>query len=224
MATKEQILARHGVVVTKKTRIDPLADPLAEGSPSESLKNFASPHANGAAPLHNGTAASAPEPEIATSAASSSELVSHNGAALPASAATVAGSLVMKAPSPSPTLSVAAAQQALIESQLRVQEATDWQRHWRGMVAVALEKFQRTTMQTTTPEQLIRQHLESENEQRRLRAEGKLPPRPERRLGSAVDAFAYYTRASGRSAGGGRAFNRGAFRPAMRGQVIPPKE
>ena len=45
-------------------------------------------------------------------------------------------------------------------------------------------------------------------------------------LGSAVeiDEFAFYTRAHGRGTGGGRAFGRGAYGPAMRGRTILPKE
>lgn len=115
---------------------------------------------------------------------------------------------------PRPVLSIVEAQRRLVEVQMRCARATDRQRKARGNVALALEKFQRATMQTQTQSDLIRQHIESENEQRRLRAEGKLPQRGgHRRLGSEIDRFAFATRAMGRGAGGGGAFRRGA-RPA----------
>jgi hypothetical protein len=124
-------------------------------------------------------------------------------------------------------VSVADAQRALVASQLRNVKATDAQREARGKVALALEKFQRATMQTQTQEQLIRQHIASENEQRRLRAEGKIAPRGgQRRLGSAIDSYAFHTRNSGRGAGGGRAFSRGASSKsslkAFPGSGLPP--
>ncbi len=110
-----------------------------------------------------------------------------------------------------PPLSVLEAQRRLVEVQLRCARATDRQRKARGNVALALAAFQKATMQTQTQEQLIRQHIESENQLRADRAAGKIAPRGgQRRLGSAVDAFAFHTRAMGRGAGGGRAFARGA--------------
>jgi hypothetical protein len=110
-----------------------------------------------------------------------------------------------------PPLSVLEAQRRLVEVQLRCARATDRQRKARGNVALALAAFQKATMQTQTQEQLIRQHIESENQLRADRVAGKIPQRGgQRRLGSAIDAFAYYTRATGRSAGGGAAFRRGA--------------
>jgi len=108
-------------------------------------------------------------------------------------------------------LSVTDAQRAVHESHLRNARATDQQRECRGRVAFALAAFQRATMQTTTFEQLAREHINSENQLRADRAAGKIPQRGgQRRLGSAVDAFAYHTRNSGRGAGGGAAFRRGA--------------
>jgi hypothetical protein len=112
---------------------------------------------------------------------------------------------------PQAEISVADAQARLVETQMRVARAIERQGECRGLVAAALAVFQRVASQTVTQEQLIRQHLESENELRRLRAEGKLPQRgSQRRLGSAIDAYAYHTRNSGRGAGGGAAFRRGA--------------
>ena len=126
---------------------------------------------------------------------------------------------------PSRPVSVADAQRALVDSQMRSARATDAQREARGNVALALERFQRATMQTQTPEQLVRAHIESENQLRADRVAGKIPQRGgQRRLGSAVDAFAFHTRASGRGAGGGRAFGRRAFPASMQGRVVPKSE
>jgi hypothetical protein len=122
-------------------------------------------------------------------------------------------------------VSVTEAQRVLVDSQMRCARATDRQREARGNLGFALERFQRATMQTQTQEQLIRQHIENENQLRADRVAGKIPQRGgERRLGSAVDSFAYHTRATGRGAGGARAFARKAFPPSMRGRVIPKGE
>jgi hypothetical protein len=121
-------------------------------------------------------------------------------------------------------LSVNDAQRALSESHLRSRQATARQRECRGKVALALAAFQRATGQTQTFEQLAREHLKSETQLRADRAAGKIPTRRPQRLGSAVDSFAYHTRASGRGAGGGRAFGRGAYPKSMRGAVVPAKE
>jgi len=123
---------------------------------------------------------------------------------------------------PRPVLTVMDTQRALFESQMAVKASVNAQREARGRVAFALERFQRATGQTQTFEQLVREHLKSENEQRRLRVAGKLPPRGgQRRLGSAIDSFAYYTKAHGRGTGGGRAFARKAYPPSARGGVVP---
>jgi hypothetical protein len=106
------------------------------------------------------------------------------------------------------------AQRRLVEVQLRCARATDRQRKARGNVALALEKFRRVAMIAQSPSDLIRQHIENENQLRADRAAGKIARRGgQRRLGSAIDSFAYHTRAMGRGAGGGGAFRRGA-RPA----------
>jgi hypothetical protein len=173
---------------------DPLADAETD-LPSETLKNFAAPHANGAAPSHDDAANGAPRPE--------------NPARVSFPASDQAAGLMASAPSP--TLSVIEAQRRVVDSQMRSAHAADRQREARGKVALALEKFQRATMMTCSPSQLIRRHIESENQLRADRAAGKIAPcGGQRRLGSAVDAYAYHTRAIGRGAGGGRAFARGA--------------
>jgi hypothetical protein len=116
-----------------------------------------------------------------------------------------------------PPLSVVEAQRAVVDSQMRCVRATEAQGLCRGKVALALAAFQRVAMVAQSPSDLIRQHIESELEQRRLRAEGKLPPRGgHRRLGSEIDRFAFATRAMGRGAGGGSAFRRGAAPAARR--------
>jgi len=120
-----------------------------------------------------------------------------------------------------PVISVIEAQRLVAESHLRMARATDAQRTARGKVALALERFQRATMQTQDFSSLVREHIQSENQLRADRAAGKIPARHQRRLGSAIDSFAYHTRASGRGAGGGRSFGRGAYPASMRGRVIP---
>jgi hypothetical protein len=120
------------------------------------------------------------------------------------------------------TLSVNDAQRALSESQLRSRQATNAQRTARGNLTLALAQFQRVTGQTQTFEQLARQHLASETQLRADRKAGLIPQRGgQRRLGSAIDSYSFYTRASGRGAGGGRAFGRGAYPKSMRGAVVP---
>jgi len=117
----------------------------------------------------------------------------------------------------SPPLSVEAAQRRLVDSQMRCARATEAQGLCRGKVALALERFQRVAMVVQTQSDLAREFIASENEQRRLRAEGKLPQRGgHRRLGSEIDRFAFATRAMGRGAGGGSAFRRGAAPAARR--------
>ncbi len=106
----------------------------------------------------------------------------------------------------------------------RLQQATTRQRECRARVARSLQRWQQATMQTISREQLVRQHLANETQLRKDRAEGRAPQPAPPRLGSKVDEFAYYTRAHGRGTGGGRAFGRGAYGPAMRGRSVLPKE
>ena len=110
------------------------------------------------------------------------------------------------------------------DCQQRLQQATNRQRECRHRVAMSLQRWQNATMQTITQEQLVRQHLAHETQLRKNRVEGRGPERATPRLGSKVDEFAFYTRAHGRGTGGGRAFGRGAYGPAMRGRTILPKE
>lgn len=113
---------------------------------------------------------------------------------------------------PSPQArSVASLQRELVASQLRCARATEAQGLCRGKVALALATFQRVAMVAQSPSDLIRQHIENENQLRADRVAGKIPQRGgQRRLGSAIDSFAYHTRAMGRGAGGGGAFRCGA--------------
>jgi len=189
---------------------DPLAD--AEMSQSITLSEDIDPLAEPLAiPSSNGTVDIDPDPLAETSASDvihplpdAATPVNLPGAVAKAAAEASGDALP-------PPLSVVEAQRRLVDSQMRCARATDRQRKARGNVALALEKFQRATMQTCTPEQLVRQHIESENQLRADRAAGKIAPRGgQRRLGSAIDSFAYHTRAMGRGAGGGGAFRRGA--------------
>ena len=104
----------------------------------------------------------------------------------------------------------------------RLQQATIRQRECRARVALMLSRWQQATMQTISREQLVRQHLAHEAQLRKDRAEGRAPQRTQPRLGSKIDEHAFYTRAHGQGAGGGRAYGRGAFLPAMRGRTIAP--
>ncbi len=110
----------------------------------------------------------------------------------------------------------------------RLRTAESRQRECRGRVALALQRWQNSTNQTITQEQLVRAHLAGETKLRADRAAGLVPPRAQPRLGSAIDSFAYHTRQMGRGAGGGRAFARqstqgaqGSFPPSWRGRTIP---
>jgi hypothetical protein len=126
------------------------------------------------------------------------------------------------AAAPRAEISVASAQARLVESQMRVARAIEQQQQCRGFVATALAAFQKATSQTTNFEQLAREHIAASNQERADRVAGKIPQRGgQRRLGSAVDAFAYHTRNQGRGAGGGEAFRRGAHRGGRR--LIVPK-
>jgi hypothetical protein len=119
-------------------------------------------------------------------------------------------------------LSVTDAQRNLLDSQLRNGRATDQQKECRGQVAIALQRWQRATQQVVTQSDLQRQAIEASNQERADRVAGRIPQRGgQRRLGSAVDSFAYHTRNSGRGAGGGRSFGRSAYPPSMRGRTVP---
>lgn len=118
------------------------------------------------------------------------------------------------------------------EAQRRLKAAHDRQHDCRVRVTQTLRNWQIASMTMVTTEQLLRQHLASETQLRKDRAEGRAPPRVQpRRLGSAIDSFAFHTKNMGRSAGGGRAFARpsaqgvqGSFPPSMRGRTLAPKE
>lgn len=110
----------------------------------------------------------------------------------------------------------------------RVAAAQDRRRVCNSRVNVAQGRWQDATRQTISQEQLVRSHLASEIELQKDRAEGRVPGRAVPHLGSAIDAFAYYTKAHGRGTGGGRSFARpsargvqGSFGPHMRGYTIP---
>jgi hypothetical protein len=119
-------------------------------------------------------------------------------------------------------ISVADAQARAVETQMRVARSIERQKDRRGRVAVALQRFQRATSASTNFESLAREHIRASNEERADRVAGKIPQRgAQRRFGSAVDAYAFYTKASGRGAGGGEAFRRGAARASRR--LIVPK-
>lgn len=118
-------------------------------------------------------------------------------------------------------MTVKEAQTALAESHLALNHANDKLRQANAAVALALTRWQQATRQIVTPEMLKREYLASEQAERAARVAnggvrpGSLPPR----LGSAIDAVAFYGRNAGRTAGGGRSFARGGFPPSARGQI-----
>ncbi len=134
-----------------------------------------------------------------------------------------AAPLTVVDPSISAAVNRAMATQA--DCQMRLNAAADRRRVCNGRVNLALSRWQNATQQTITQEQLIRQHLASETQLRADRAAGRVPERATPHLGSAIDAFAYYTKAHGRGTGGGRSFARGgpggSYPPSMRGRTIP---
>jgi hypothetical protein len=81
----------------------------------------------------------------------------------------------------------------------------------RGRRNLALRDWQNATMQTITPEQLIRSHIDAETQLRADVKEGRVSPRksPDQPGPSKIDQFAYYTKNQGRGAGGGSSFRRG---------------
>lgn len=122
-----------------------------------------------------------------------------------------------------------AAQQAHVDCQIRLQAAADRRPTVNGALSIALRNWQNATMQTITQEQLVRQHLASETQLRADRAAGRVPERATPQIAnSAIDRFAFYTKAHGRGTGGGRSFGRGgpggSYPPSMRGRTLPPKE
>lgn len=195
--SKEQILTRHGVTGSS----DPLAD------------NMTTARKVSDAPLADGQVTDPPAPTLDDPLADVSTPL-HPSPASDEVARPSDGAAA------SPTSTVADCQRNLVASQLRCQRATDQQRECRGRVAVALAAFQRATSATVTQEQLIREHLKSEQARRKERIESGGPQVPTRRLGSTVDAVAFYSRNAGRSAGGGNAFRRGAAPDYKRGQTI----
>ncbi len=81
----------------------------------------------------------------------------------------------------------------------------------RGRRNLALRDWQNATMQTITPEQLIRSHIDAETQLRADVKEGRVSPRksPDQPGPSKIDQFAFYTKNAGRGAGGGSSFRRG---------------
>ncbi|MGD0332977.1 MAG: hypothetical protein ABSA90_06935 [Xanthobacteraceae bacterium] len=127
-------------------------------------------------------------------------------------------------------MSVSDANQALVNVRLELRRAYELQRLYRGRVQQALADWMRATVRIPTREELTRAYLAGETQLRADIAAGRVQPRPQqqRRLGSAIDSFAYYTKSHGRSAGGGRAFARPlvegqrVFGPTFHGRDLPP--
>lgn len=113
-------------------------------------------------------------------------------------------------PAPEPNTDVQDAQAALTESHVWLRSAAARQSEARGAVALAVQHWQVAVGGTQSHSDLVREHLKSENEQRAARVAGRIPERG-RPGPSAIDQYAYYTRATGRSSGGSRSFARGGM-------------
>jgi hypothetical protein len=119
---------------------------------------------------------------------------------------------------PEPPMTVHAANQQLADSHIRLAKAHEGLSLANARVAACTKAWQVATRAVVTPDALIREHLRSEQAARAERvANGNAGRRPPR-LGSAVDSFAFHTRAMGRSAGGGRSFARGGLPSVYKGR------
>ncbi len=189
---------------------DPLADNGGVTLTEESLQNFAASQTNGAASSDIPSTDSTSEPDPLADLPPETDKI-----AAPADVQRGTSA----SPQASSVLSVPEAQRLLTESHLRMAVATDRQKTARSNVAHALAVFQRLTLQTQDFESLVREHIASSNQERADRVAGRGPVRPQRRLGSAIDSFAFHTKNAGRSAGGGAAFRRGARAAAGRSML-----
>ena len=108
-----------------------------------------------------------------------------------------------------PTTTVADAQAALVQSQVRLRTALDRQREYRGHFGVALARWQQVIGMVVTPEQNARQYIASSIAQRQGEKDGTAPPRRRSRaMRSIIDATAAaYNSGNGRN-GGGNSFRR----------------
>ena len=110
-------------------------------------------------------------------------------------------------------MTITEAKNRLLESQILFRTATDHQRICRARLSRAIGAWQGAIGVIITPTDNVRAHIASENEQRQLRAEGKLPSRGGRaRPGpSVIDAIAAGSAgAVYGNRGGAFAFKRGA--------------
>jgi len=85
------------------------------------------------------------------------------------------------------------AQNRLGEARIRVQRARDAKMKAQGALADAITAWQ-NGQEPYSQENLIRDHLKSEQEKRRQRIEGGIPPQVKPRGGSAIDIAAAYSK------------------------------
>lgn len=107
-----------------------------------------------------------------------------------------------------PSVSIAAAQQRLVESQVAFRTAGQRVRELRSALGAAVARWQQSIGAITTPEMNAREFIRSETQLRADRKAGIAPPRGvRRRHRSAIDATAAATN-YGSGAGGGNSFRR----------------
>lgn len=108
-------------------------------------------------------------------------------------------------------------QEKVSESTVRMRLADERVRECRGRVAECITRWQ--TIHAGNFEGLIREHIANEN---RLRAE-RVASGQSRVTGhpgpSEIDRFAFYTKQSGRRAGGGGSFRRGGYTPSEAARI-----
>jgi hypothetical protein len=111
-------------------------------------------------------------------------------------------------PEPSSILSVADAQKAVVESQVRLRAAIDQQRDTRGRVARAVADWQQTIGASYSPEQAARDFIASSIADRQAAKDGRAVPSRNRPGPSVVDRMAF---------GHGRNINVGRYGAWRRG-------
>jgi len=76
----------------------------------------------------------------------------------------------------------------------------------RNRLQVAIEKFRHEDPTTLTPDQLIRQHLASEQQLRAAKARGEIEPPPLPHFASEIDRQAYFSKSGSADVGYGRKY------------------
>ncbi|MGD0076855.1 MAG: hypothetical protein ABSD31_21395 [Candidatus Binataceae bacterium] len=139
---------------------------------------------------------------------------SHDPCERPVEAAATEAKLGDQAASPQPkpvVVDVRTAHRWNAECLHRYRQASERQLVARGRFNLALRDWENATMQTVSPDQLIRSHIDAETKLRADVKAGLVSPRktPDQPGPSAIDRLAFYSKNSGRRPGGGNSFRRG---------------